>query len=212
MHLHADLSEERLRVEVELKHSEKNENKWLFDQLKQQRAELEEGFGEGLRWLRMDDKKASKIVLAHDFDGFDQSNWLDMTVWLCEHVVRLEQPFSEPLARLNRQLKSGIEGSVADGTAELAAEHTGQPRVEYCTRGATGEEAGRRGRHVQKVRRPGEHLRTADDAGRYVRACARRGSERPNLMRIVPNHHPWRGATSELARGAAMLRNKVRMS
>ena len=107
-----------VRAEVELKRPDKIENKWFFDQLKQQRAELEEGFGEGLRWLRMDDKKASRIVFARDFDGVDESNWPDMTVWLCEHVVRLEQVFSEPLARLNRQFKSGIDDSVADGTAE----------------------------------------------------------------------------------------------
>ena len=107
-----------VRAEVELKRPDKNENKWFFDQLRQQRAELEEGFGEGLRWLRMDEKKASRIVFARDFDGFDESNWPDMTVWLCEHVVRLERVFSEPLARLNRQFKSGIDDSVADGTAE----------------------------------------------------------------------------------------------
>ena len=29
-----------------------------------------------------------------------------MIEWLCEHIVKLEYAFSEPLARLNRRLKS----------------------------------------------------------------------------------------------------------
>ncbi|MCY3810266.1 MAG: DUF4268 domain-containing protein [Gammaproteobacteria bacterium] len=109
-------AKKEVRVEVELKRS-KGENKWLFDRLEQQRADVEADFGEGLNWLRMDDKKASRIVFARDFDGFDEANWPDMVDWLCEHILRLEQAFSEPLGRLNRQLKSGIDQAVAGGAA-----------------------------------------------------------------------------------------------
>ena len=28
-----------------------------------------------------------------------------MIEWLCKHIVKLEEAFSEPLSRLNRQLK-----------------------------------------------------------------------------------------------------------
>ena len=107
-------AKKEVRVEVELKRS-KGENKWLFDRLKQQRAELEAEFGDSLNWLRMDDRKASRIVFARDFDGFDESNWPDMVAWLCEHVVCLEQAFSEPLARLSREIKSGIDLTVSNG-------------------------------------------------------------------------------------------------
>ena len=110
-------SKREVRVEVELKRSEKGENKWLFDRLEQERADVETRFGDGLKWLRMDDKKASRIVFARDFDGFNESNWPDMVAWLCEHVVRLEQAFLEPLARLSRELKSGIDHDAGGGTA-----------------------------------------------------------------------------------------------
>ena len=38
-----------------------------------------------------------------------------MVEWLCKHIVNLEQAFSEPLARLNRRLKSqGGDTSIGD--------------------------------------------------------------------------------------------------
>ena len=96
-----------VRVELGLQRSDASENKWMFGQLDEVRDEVEERFGDSFRWLRMEDKKASRIVFSRSFDGFDESSWPDMVAWLCEHIVRLERAFSEPLARLNRRLKSG---------------------------------------------------------------------------------------------------------
>ena len=107
------------RVELGLQRSEASENKWIFDQLEQVRAEVEDRFGDSLTWLRMDDKKASRIVFACGFDGFNESSWADMAAWLCEHIVRLEQAFSEHLVRLNRQLKSGIDTSASDAAPQV---------------------------------------------------------------------------------------------
>ena len=107
------------RVELGLQRSEASENKWIFDQLEQVRAEVEDRFGDSLTWLRMDDKKASRIVFACGFDGFNESSWADMAAWLCEHIVRLEQAFSEHLVRLNRQLKSGIDSSASDAAPQV---------------------------------------------------------------------------------------------
>ena len=41
-----------------------------------------------------------------------------MMAWLCEHIVRLEEAFSEPLARLNRRLKSGVDYEAAEGAIQ----------------------------------------------------------------------------------------------
>ena len=105
------------RVELNLQRSEKRENKWLFDRLAQQRADVESRFGDRLEWLRLDEKKASRIAFSSPFDGFNEAVWPEMVAWLCDHVVRLEAAFSEPLSRLNRQLKSGIEPTTADGAS-----------------------------------------------------------------------------------------------
>ena len=94
------------RVELYLGRSRPDENKWLLDQLKRERQEIEGRFGAELDWQRLDGKKASKICLQHSFDGFDEENWPVMIDWLCEHIVKLVEAFSEPLDRLNREMKS----------------------------------------------------------------------------------------------------------
>ena len=112
-----------VRVELWMQRSDARENKWLFDRLAQQREEIEARFGDSFEWLRLDDKKASRIVFSSPFDGFNESVWPEMVAWLCDHIVRLETAFSEPLSRLNRELKSGIDSATADGApqADLAA-------------------------------------------------------------------------------------------
>ncbi len=81
------------------------ENKWIFDQLEREKQEIEERFGAEFQWHR-GDKKVSRICYSHPFDGFNDQNWLDMIEWLCQHFVKLEEAFLEPLARLNPQLRS----------------------------------------------------------------------------------------------------------
>ena len=99
------------RVELYLQRSQA-ENKWIFDRLERKRQQIEERFGAELQWQRLDDKKASRICYSHPYDGFNDQNWPTMIEWLCKHIVKLEDAFSEPLARLNRQLKSQGESSV----------------------------------------------------------------------------------------------------
>jgi len=100
------------------KRSEASENKWLFDRLQRQREAIEGRFGASLEWLRLEDKKASRIAYPHPFDGFNESNWPEMVAWLCEHIVRLEAAFSGPMSQLNRQLKSGIDSAAEDGSQQ----------------------------------------------------------------------------------------------
>ena len=101
------------RVELSLKRS-KDDNKWIFDQLDRQKQEIEERFGAEFQWHRLSDNKASRICYAHPFDGFNVENWPDRIEWLCEHFVKLDQTFTEPLARLNQRLRSQGGISVAD--------------------------------------------------------------------------------------------------
>ena len=105
------------RVELRLQRPERDENKWIFDELEQQKDTLEGSFGKKLRWERMDGNKGSRISLSLSFDGYNRDNWPKMIDWLCEHIVRLEKAFSEPLAELNQQLRSGID-STARGANE----------------------------------------------------------------------------------------------
>ena len=107
-------SKNEARVELYLQRSVAAENKWIFDRLERERQELEEGFGDVLTWQRLDDKKASRICYSHPFDGFNAENWPEMIEWLCRNIVRLDAAFSEPLARLNQQMKSRSDMPVSD--------------------------------------------------------------------------------------------------
>ena len=93
------------RVELYLNRSQ-DDNKWIFDQLEQDRLEIEKRFGAGMKWQGLYGKKASRISYSHSYDGFNEENWPSRIEWLCEHIVKLEEAFSEPLARLNQELKS----------------------------------------------------------------------------------------------------------
>lgn len=94
------------RVELYLNRARAAENKWIYDQLDQEKKETEDRFGAELQWQRLDDKKPCRISYRHPFDGFDDDNWPEMIEWLCEHIVKLEEAFSEPLGRLNERMKS----------------------------------------------------------------------------------------------------------
>ena len=99
-------SRDEARVEISLQRSDAAENKWVFDQLLAEKDKIESAFGAELDWRRMDDKKASRIVYAEPFDGFDRYMWPQMIAWLSDHIRKLEAAFSEPLARLNRQIRA----------------------------------------------------------------------------------------------------------
>ena len=99
-------SRDEARVEISLQRSDTAENKWIFDQLFAIKDHSERSFGAPLDWRRMDDKKASRIVFAQPFDGFDRTVWSQMINWLSEHIQKLEASFSEPLTRLNKQIRT----------------------------------------------------------------------------------------------------------
>lgn len=109
------------RVEVYLRRPEKKENKWIFDQLAREKETLEHSFGNKLNWQRLDGKTASRISLFCPFDGYNRDVWPEMIDWMCEHIVRLEEAFSEPLTGLKQQLISGIDSSARERSKQSKA-------------------------------------------------------------------------------------------
>lgn len=100
-------SKDEARVEVGVSRSDALENKWVFDQLASQRQALEGKFGKSLDWLRLDDKKACRIAFAQTFEGYNRENWPAIIDWMTDHMLRLQETFSIPIATLNSRLKSG---------------------------------------------------------------------------------------------------------
>lgn len=54
-------SQREARMDLYIGRGSKEENKWLFDRLHEQKEAIEADFGEPLEWLRLDNKKASGI-------------------------------------------------------------------------------------------------------------------------------------------------------
>ncbi len=105
-------SRDEARVEISLQRSDAAENKWLFDRLHAESSAIEVKFGFPLDWRRMDDKKASRIIYSQPFDGYDRETWPQMIGWLSAHIRKLEEAFREPLARLNRQIRTQEEEGI----------------------------------------------------------------------------------------------------
>ena len=89
------------RVQLSFERANAAENKWLFDQLYEQKQQIEAEFGAELIWRRMDDKKQSLIVFSEDFDGYNREAWPDMASWLSSHIQKLERVLGERLNGLN---------------------------------------------------------------------------------------------------------------
>ena len=110
--------EKEARVELYLGRSATEENMWIFDRLEAERQEIEGRFGTALRWQRLDKRKSSKISYSRPFDGFNAESWPERIDWLCQHIVKLDEAFSESLNRLNQELKlrgRNATPSVSDG-------------------------------------------------------------------------------------------------
>ncbi len=100
-------SQKEARSDISIGRGSKVENKWLFDRLHEQKAEIEAEFGAPMEWLRLDDKKASGIRFRNEFDGYNPESWTEMIQWLTEHLKRLEKTFAPRLAKLGKELKAG---------------------------------------------------------------------------------------------------------
>lgn len=103
---HLIFGKREARVDLYLGRPAAAENKWLFDRLLAQKAEIEAAFGAPLNWQRLDGGKASKIGFAQPFDGYDRENWPEITGWMAEHLRRFDAASRAPLQALNVSLRT----------------------------------------------------------------------------------------------------------
>ncbi|WP_281968654.1 DUF4268 domain-containing protein [Roseovarius nanhaiticus] len=96
-----------IRVELVFARSNREENKWLFDQLAAKNEQYEQAVGEELEWRRVDDKKVSVVVCKTPFQGYSKENWPEMIAWLVKHYQMMDKAFSEPVRTLASRMKPG---------------------------------------------------------------------------------------------------------
>ena len=86
-----------LRVELWISRNVTEENKLLFDFLATTKDDIEAEFGEPLEWLRLDDKKSSRVQFSCEADGFNKDTWPQSTSWHLKYMSKLEQALKVPL-------------------------------------------------------------------------------------------------------------------
>lgn len=104
VHYSMVFSKYEARMELVISRSAKEENKMLFDALLARKQEIEGRFGKPLEWRRLDDKKASYVLIRHQFDGYNRECWPEMIDWLVNHVPKMEATFKAEIPALRRAL------------------------------------------------------------------------------------------------------------
>lgn len=98
-------NQKELRVELWLGKINSDENKWMFDQLYLKKETIEQDFGDDLEWLRLDNKKQSRIQYSIKLDAFNKDNWPEAIAWHLEHMTKLEKAIQIPLQRVAQELR-----------------------------------------------------------------------------------------------------------
>ena len=86
-------AQKELRVELEFATSNTEHNKKLFDFFYERKAEIEQSCGLQLTWLRSDNQKLSKIVVANAVEVYNKAFWPEYIQWHFEHVQKFERMF-----------------------------------------------------------------------------------------------------------------------
>jgi len=95
------------RCELYIDRGEFDENKVIFDHLFKKKDLIEDDFGPGLEWERLDDKRASRIKYENTkFNVFEKEHWHDMIEFMVDGMMRLEKALKNPLKSLIKLLKT----------------------------------------------------------------------------------------------------------
>lgn len=95
------------RSEVYIQRKIAEENKEIFDELLNDKSEIERQFGGPLIWERLDEKKACRVKFQLDeVDYFKRDDWPKMISFMVDGMTRLEMAIKGPISRIKLRLKS----------------------------------------------------------------------------------------------------------
>lgn len=92
-HYNLIFAQKEIRVEIEFSTKDIADNKKLFDFFYARKAEIEQSCGLQLTWLRSENQKLSKIIVANAVEGYNKSFWPEFIQWHFENVQKFEQAF-----------------------------------------------------------------------------------------------------------------------
>lgn len=98
-------AQKEMRVELVLGRASMEDNKFLFDHLVQHKDTIEQAFEHPMEWLRLDEKKSSRVQYSMATDGFNKELWPKCVAWHVEQMTKLESAFKKPLQQAAAALK-----------------------------------------------------------------------------------------------------------
>jgi len=94
------------RSEIYFNRGNRDENKDLFDYIRQEEKAIETSFGGNLIWERMDDRVSCRIdVRLEGVNIFDKDDWSKMVEFLVDVSERMVIAFKTPIRKLNDYAK-----------------------------------------------------------------------------------------------------------
>jgi len=98
------------RAELYIDRGEREENKFIFDQLYERKESIEAAFGGMLTWERLDRARASFIKCEMPGSIYDSDQWPTLIKFMTDAMVKMENAFKEPLAgNTERHAKFTVE-------------------------------------------------------------------------------------------------------
>ena len=79
-----------------------NENEEIFNTLQEAKEQIEEAFGEPLKWQRLEGKRACRISKRFSLGGYrnDEGEWSEIQDTMIDGMIRLEEAFRPHIDRL----------------------------------------------------------------------------------------------------------------
>jgi len=100
------VSKNYARTEVYMSRSVAEENKFIFDKLKELKTDIE-AKTQLLVWERLDNKKASRIKQElNNVSLYEKDDWNEMINYMIESMIKVESAFKKPLQEINTALKT----------------------------------------------------------------------------------------------------------
>jgi hypothetical protein len=92
------------RTELYIDRGDKNENKFIFDELIKCKDQIEKDFGGSLVWERLDSKRACRIKSETDGNVVVKDLWDGMIDFMTDSMVRLDLALKNPIVKLSKKL------------------------------------------------------------------------------------------------------------
>ena len=112
------------RAEVYIDRGDGEENTFIYDQLHAQKDAIQAAFGGDLIWEPLEGKRACRIKSEMAGNIFDRDQWPAMIDFMTDAMVRMENAFREPLAAINRKLRTRERIALAPAPASAPVEVT----------------------------------------------------------------------------------------